>query len=153
MRRCVHNLSLPLTLGLLSQIEIKTKWKRENLAIVDLVRRRPDSLWPARAAFRGTIRPDREAFLPNVSCSHNHSKPSARSHFHGGNYDASARPSRSTGQNILPNRGALPPAADRKNKFQPTWQRHLGTRVPARCCKCIRRPRLNRARASRCQLP
>ena len=151
MRRCVDNLPLPL--GLLSQIEIKTKWKRKNLAIADFVRRRMDSLWRVRAAFRGTIRSDREAFLPNVPCNHNHSRPSARSDFHGGNYDASARPSRSTGQNILPNRGALPPAADRKNKFQPRWQRRRDSRVPVPRRKYIHRPQLSRARASRCQLP
>jgi len=91
--------------------------------------------------------------LPGVWCNCNHSKPSARSRFRGDNCDENARLLSTRDQNIFPNRGALLPVPDHKNKFRPNVLRLWHSRVPSACRTSIRRPRLTRDRACDLQAP
>jgi hypothetical protein len=82
--------------------------------------------------------------LPGVWCNCNHSKPSARSRFRGDNCDENARLLPTRDQNIFPNKDALPPMPDHKNKFRPNELRLWRSRAPSACRTSIRRPRLTR---------
>ena len=86
--------------------------------------------------------------LPGVLCNRNHSKPGARSHSRDGNCGANAHLSPTEDQNIFPNKDALPPMADHKNKFRPNVLRLWHSHAPSACRTSIRRPRLTRDQGS-----
>jgi hypothetical protein len=91
--------------------------------------------------------------LPGVWCNRNYSKPSARSHSRDGNCGANAHLSPTEDQNIFPNKDALPPMADHKNKFRPSVLRLWRSRAPSACRTSIRRPRLTRDQGSDLRSP
>jgi hypothetical protein len=88
IRRCVDNLPLPLTLGLLSQAGL------EGAALSapnswDTTARVPPF---AHAGAQGMIRPGHAISLPAFLCNRNRSTPKARFRSRAGNFGANARP-------------------------------------------------------------
>ena len=79
--------------------------------------------------------------LPNVSYNRNRSTPMARSRFRDDNCAVHEHLSPTGDQNIFPNRDALLPMADRKNKFPPNPPRPRHSRVPSACRISTHRPR------------
>src|SRR5947208_14753540 len=71
------------------------------------------------SVFAKTIRHSTPAFLRAVSYNRNHSTPTVRSRSHDGNCGANAHLSPTEDQNIFPNKDALLPMVDHKNKFPP----------------------------------
>ena len=94
------------------------------------------------SVFAKTIRHSTPAFLRAVSYNRNRSTPRARSRFRDDNCAANARLSPTRDQNIFPNRDALLPMEDHKNKFPPNASGSWHSRAPSACRTSTRRPRL-----------
>ena len=105
------------------------------------------------SVFAKTIRHSTPAFLRAVLYNRNRSTPTVRSRFRDDNYDANARLSPTRGQNIFPNRDALPQAGGHKSKFLPNAPRPWHPRAPSACRTSTRRPRLTRYPGSDPRLP
>src|SRR6476661_1209965 len=98
------------------------------------------------SVFAKTIRHSTPAFLRAASYNRSRSTPRARSRFRDDNCDVNARLSPTRDQNTFPNKDALPPMADHKNKFRPNVLRPWHSPAPSACRTRIRRPRLTRDR-------
>src|SRR5947207_10190502 len=85
------------------------------------------------SVFAKTIRHSTPAFLRAVSYNRNHSTPTVRSRSHDGNCGANAHLSPTEDQNIFPNKDALLPMVDHKNKFPPNALRLWHRRGPSAC--------------------
>src|SRR5437762_3471727 len=114
---------------------------------------RPTTAAPTNGVAAKTIRHSTPAFLRAVSYNHNHSKPSAQSRSRDGNCGANAHLSPTEDQNIFPNKDALPPMADHKNKFRPNAPRLWHPRGPSACSTSTRRLRLTRDQGSDLRSP
>jgi len=91
--------------------------------------------------------------LPGVSCNRSHSRPTVRPRSRDDNCGANARLLPTRDQNIFPNRDALLPMEDHKNKFPPNVLRPSHRHTPSACRIRIRRLRLTQDRACHPQSP